>query len=52
MLLTLGNPFEPHEDIFVFADIVPTCYKQFGIFLSLLGRCSEGLDAFMFFFKP
>ena len=48
MLLPSGNPIKCHEEVFVFAAYVPA--KRFDI-SSLAGGCSEGLDAFRFFFK-
>ena len=49
MLLPLGNPFKCHEEVLYFQPMVPP--KRFDIFSPLTGGCSDGLDAFRFFFK-
>ena len=50
MLLPWGNPFKCHEEGLYYLQpmILP---KRFDIFSPLTGGCSEGLDAFIFFFK-
>ena len=50
MLFPSGNPFECHEEFFLYLQplISP---KRFDIFFPLTGGCSEGLGAFCFFFK-
>ena len=48
MLLLSGNPFKCHEEDFYLQPMIPP--KRFDIFLPDWG-CSEGLDAFRFFFK-
>ena len=55
MLPPSGNPFKCHEEdkcheevLFLQAMIPP---KRFDMFPSLIEGCSEGLDAFRFFFK-
>ena len=49
MLLPSGNPFQCHEEVWSLQPImIPP--KRFDIFFPLTGGCSEGLDAFIFFF--
>ena len=48
MLLPSVNPFKCHEEVLSLQPIIPP--KRFDIF-PLTGECSEGLDAFIFFFK-
>ena len=51
MLLTSGNPFTCHEEFFfVFAAYYDPTQKRFDIFTPRV-ECSEGLEAFRFFFK-
>ena len=48
--LPLGNnPFKCHEEVLYLQPMIPP--KRFDIFSPLTGGCSEGLDAFRFFFK-
>ena len=49
MLLPTGNPFKCHEEVLYFQLLIPP--KRFDIFFPLTGGCSEGLGAFIFFFK-
>ena len=45
-----GNPIKCHEEVLSLQPkILPT--KRFDMFSPLTGRCSEGLDTFIFFFK-
>ena len=48
MLLPSGNPFKCHEEVLYLKSTIPP--KRFDIF-PLTGGCSEGLGAFIFFFK-
>ena len=48
ILLPYGNPFKCHEEVFSLKSMIPL--KCFDI-SPLAGGCSEGLDAFRFFFK-
>ena len=48
MLLQSGNPFKCHEEVLSLQPLIPP--KRFDIFPPT-GGCSEGLDAFKFFFK-
>ena len=48
MLLPSRNPFKCHEEVLYLQPMIPP--KRFDIF-PLTGGCSEGLDAFRFFFK-
>ena len=45
--LPLGNPFKCHEEVLYLQSVIPP--KRFDIF-PLTRGCSEGLDAFRFFF--
>ena len=47
MLLPSGSPIEYHEEVLYLQPMIPP--KRFNIFSPLTG-CSEGLDAFRFFF--
>ena len=49
LLLPLGNTFKCHEDVLSLQPMIPPT-KRFDIFSPCVG-CSEGLDAFRFFFK-
>ena len=49
MLLPSGNPFKCHEEVLYLQPIIPP--KRFDISPPLTEGCSEGLDAFRFFFK-
>ena len=49
MLLPSGNPFKYHEEVLSLQPMIPP--KRFDIFFPLTGGCSEGLDAFIFFFR-
>ena len=49
MLPPLGNPFKCHEDVLSLQTMIPPT-KRFDISSPCVG-CSEGLDAFRFFFK-
>ena len=49
MLLPSGNPFKCHEEVLYVQPMIPP--NRFDIFPSLTEGCSEGLDAFRFFFK-
>ena len=49
MLPPLGNPFKCHEDVLSLQTMIPPT-KRFDISPPCVG-CSEGLDAFRFFFK-
>ena len=49
MLPPLGNPFKCHEDVLSSQTMIPPT-KCFDISPPCVG-CSEGLDAFRFFFK-
>ena len=48
-LLPSGNPFKCHEEVLYLQPLIPP--KRFDIFFALTEGCSEGLDAFIFFFK-
>ena len=48
MLLPSENPFKCHEEVLSLQHMIPS--KPFDIFPTEWG-CSEGLGAFMFFFK-
>ena len=48
MLLPSGNPSKCHEEVWSLQPMIPP--TDFGI-SPLTGGCSEGLDAFIFFFK-
>ena len=48
MLLPSGNPFKCHEEVLYLQPPIPP--KRFDFF-PLTGGCSEGLVAFIFFFK-
>ena len=49
MLRPSGNPFKCHEEVLHLQPMIPP--KRFDLFSPLTGGCSEGLDAFRFFFK-
>ena len=49
MLLPSGKPFKWHDEVSSLQPMIPP--KRSGIFPRLAGGCSEGLDAFRFFFK-
>ena len=44
-----GEPFTCHEEVLFLQPMIPP--KRFDIFFPLTEGCSEGLDAFRFFFK-
>ena len=43
------NPIKCHEEVLSLQPKIPR--KRFDIFFPLTGGCSQGLDAFIFFFK-
>ena len=47
-LIPSGNPFKCHQEVFYLQSMISP--KRFDIFSPCVG-CSEGLDAFRFFFK-
>ena len=49
MLLPSGNPFKCHEEVLFLQPMIPP--KRFDIFSPLTKGCSDGLDAFIFFFQ-
>ena len=49
ILLPSGNPLKCHEEVLSSQPMIPP--KRFDLFPPLAGGCSEGLDAFRFFFK-
>ena len=53
MLLPSGNPIKCHAEFFSLQPILEPMFppKRFDSF-SLSGGCSQGLDAYRFFFKP
>ena len=44
-----GNSFKCHEEVLYLQPMIPP--KRVDVFSLLAGGCSEGLDAFRFFFK-
>ena len=48
MIPPSGSPFKCHEEVVSMQPMIP--HKRFDTF-PLTGGCSEGLDAFRFFFK-
>ena len=48
-VISIGNPFKCHEEVLYLQPLIPR--KHFDIFSPLTGGCSEGLGAFLFFFK-
>ena len=48
---SLGNPFRCHEDILSLQPTMILPNKRFDMFFPLTRGCSEGLDAFRFFFE-
>ena len=49
MSLPSGNPFKCHEEVLYLQPMIP--HLNVLTFSPLTGGCSEGLDAFRFFFK-
>ena len=49
MLLPSGNSFKCHEEVLYLQPMIPPTTRF--EFFPLTGGCSEGLDAFRFFFK-
>ena len=49
LLPSRKNPFKCHEEVLVLQPMIPP--KRFDISSPLTEGCSEGLDAFRFFFK-
>ena len=49
LLIPSENPIKCHEEVLSSQPMMPP--KRFGISPPLTGGCSEGLDAFRFFFK-
>ena len=49
MLLPSGNPFKRHKNVLSLQPMISP--KSFNIFFLVTAGCSEGLDAFRFFFK-
>ena len=50
MLLSSGNPFKCHEEVLYLQSMILS-HLNVLTFSPLTGECSEGLDAFRFFFK-